>query len=237
MIIFSSFLSKGEIMKKNIGKVFLFLITSTVFVCESKKAVNSNNFDYQAYWEQRYVQGKTSGDGSYGLLAQFKADIINNFVRENGISSIIEIGCGDGAQLSLMHYPKYLGMDVSKKSIELCQRAFKDDKTKSFMIYDPRYFEKVSSFMSADLVVCLDVLYHIIDESDFIKTLDDTFGLAKKFVILYTTTKERPSFVAHILHRDLFSYLTKYSDFSVIEVKPNKYPDKSLSEFVILKKN
>jgi hypothetical protein len=59
------------------------------------------------YWEDRYVNGMTSGSGSYGRLAEFKAEFLNEFVADHKISSIVEFGCGDGAQLALAAYPKY----------------------------------------------------------------------------------------------------------------------------------
>ncbi|GAJ08100.1 unnamed protein product, partial [marine sediment metagenome] len=51
------------------------------------------------YWESRYAGGGTSGAGSYGKPAEFKAQVLNSFVKDNGISSVIEFGCGDGNQL------------------------------------------------------------------------------------------------------------------------------------------
>ena len=54
-----------------------------------------------SYWENRYKNNGNSGAGSYGRLAEFKADVINNFIAENKITSVIEFGCGDGNQLSL----------------------------------------------------------------------------------------------------------------------------------------
>jgi hypothetical protein len=45
------------------------------------------------YWEQRYQRGGNSGAGSYDNLAKFKAKILNNFVKENHIKSVIEWGC------------------------------------------------------------------------------------------------------------------------------------------------
>ena len=35
------------------------------------------------YWESRYVNEGNSGPGSYGILAVFKSEIINNFVSKN----------------------------------------------------------------------------------------------------------------------------------------------------------
>ena len=147
------------------------------------------NFDYKKYWNQRYSKGGNSGDGSYGVLAEFKAETINNFIEEHDINSVIEFGCGDGNQLKYMNYKKYLGFDVAKAAIDRCRLIFKDlkdNKTKSFMIYDPKYFIN-NDFIKADLVVCLDVLYHIIPDEEFIKTLQDIFSCSQKYVILYTS--------------------------------------------------
>ena len=41
------------------------------------------------YWENRYKKSGNSGAGSYGRLAEFKADVINNFIAENKITSVI----------------------------------------------------------------------------------------------------------------------------------------------------
>ena len=46
------------------------------------------------YWIKRYESGGNSGSGSYGVLAQYKAEIINQFVIRNKLSTVIEFGCG-----------------------------------------------------------------------------------------------------------------------------------------------
>ena len=76
------------------------------------------------YWARRYAAGGTSGEGSYGDLAAFKAEIMNEFVAANHISSVIEFGCGDGNQLALMRYPCYAGFDVSHQAVSLCLKRF-----------------------------------------------------------------------------------------------------------------
>lgn len=45
-----------------------------------------------SYWENRYESGRNSGDGSYGALAGFKAEILNKFVDDNAIQTVIEFG-------------------------------------------------------------------------------------------------------------------------------------------------
>ena len=48
-----------------------------------------------------YASGGSSGPGSYGRLAAGKADFLNRFVEDHQIKTVLEIGCGDGNQLSL----------------------------------------------------------------------------------------------------------------------------------------
>ncbi len=38
------------------------------------------------------ARGKNSGAGSYNELAEFKANVLNDFVRENDIQTVIEYG-------------------------------------------------------------------------------------------------------------------------------------------------
>ena len=96
----------------------------------------------QKYWELRYASGGNSGPGSYGRLAHFKAHVINSFVFDRKITSIIEFGCGDGNQLGLALYPKYTGLDVSLSAIEICKKKFETDAAKTFLQYKPHKKEK-----------------------------------------------------------------------------------------------
>lgn len=195
------------------------------------------NFDYIAYWNQNYKHGGNSGSGSYGLLADFKSQIINDLMTQHAITSVIEFGCGDGNQLQTMKYPQYLGLDVAESSISLCKEIFKEDLNKSFMLYKPGFLVN-RGFFKADLVVCLDVLYHITDEYDFNTTLWDVFQCSSSWVVLYTkiTTGLEPQEVVTIKDRDIMSYLAKISDFEIVEIIPQRYPELSSSHFIVLKK-
>jgi hypothetical protein len=197
---------------------------------------NENNlFDYIEYWDNRYNSNGNSGFGSTGVLAEYKARIINDFVKHNQVNTVIEFGCGDGLQLESSSYPRYLGLDVAKSSIKLCQNKFYNDLTKSFMLYTPQYFTN-HGYLSADLIICLDVLYHIIDENDFRKTLIDIFNAAQKYVILYANLKPQPSSSMHIIYRDISKYLEKFPDFQVDQVVEQEYPDLTTAQFIILSK-
>lgn len=70
------------------------------------------------------MAGGNSGVGSYGMFAEFKAGVINDFVSMNNIQSVVEFGCGDGNQLKLANYPIYKGYDVSKAAVASCRKLF-----------------------------------------------------------------------------------------------------------------
>lgn len=197
----------------------------------------TKSFDYIEYWEQTYRSGETSGRGSYGVLAEFKAEIVNELIQREGITSVIEFGCGDGNQLQYMNYGTYLGMDVAASSVRLCASKFACDTSKSFMLYTPGLWIN-RGFLQADLTICLDVLYHITDEQDFRNTLYDILHASGEWVVLYTRLKGtgNPG-IDTIQDRNLFHYLYDYPEFKVQEIIPQRYPDQSSADFVILRRS
>ena len=145
-----------------------------------KKLFKKKTFDSGAYWESRYASGRTSGDGSYGELASFKAKVLSHFVDTHDIETVIEYGCGDGNQLSLIHYMSYLGFDVSATAVNKCREKFKNDQSKRF--------ELVSDYQgeTADLTLSLDVLYHLVEDDIFHAYMERLFSSAEKYVIIYS---------------------------------------------------
>ena len=193
-------------------------------------------FDYKGYWEKIYESGGTSGAGSYGVLAEFKAEVVNALIQREKLTRVIEFGCGDGNQLQYMNYAEYLGLDVAAASVQLCATKFADDSSKSFMLYTPGLWIN-RGFVQADLTVCLDVLYHITDETDFRHTLRDILHSSAKWVVLYTRLRmeEHPT-IDTVQDRDLFHYLPDYPEYSVHGIIPQRYPDQSSADFIILKR-
>ena len=172
------------------------------------------------YWERRYESGKSSGDGSYGKFADFKAEIINAFVAEEGIVTAIEFGCGDGNQLRLLRIPEYLGFDVSEKAIELCRKIFSRDGTKQFRLSEDYRGER------ADLALSLDVIYHLIEDNVFENYMRRLFGAAKRFVIIYSSDMEHPGgFEPHVRHRRFTQWIRlNLSQWELQRHIPNRYP-------------
>jgi len=152
-----------------------------------------------AYWDARYRDGGDSGVGSQGAFAAFKAEVLNAFVAERGVRSVVEFGCGDGRQLGLADYPRYLGLDVSEKVVDICRERFAEDATKTFRVYDPARFDPSSA--RADLALSLDVVYHLVEDEVFETYMRHVFVTASRFAVIYSTDRDERGSAPFIRHR------------------------------------
>lgn len=188
------------------------------------------------YWERRYRTGGTSGRGSYGEMAAYKGDFLDSFLRENRIGSVIEFGCGDGNQLQLIKYPTYIGLDVSRKAIEMVSERFKSDSTKSFYLYDPFSPQSPVKHLSADCALSLDVIYHLVEDAVFEIYMNDLFAAARRFVVIYLSNHEEPP-RGHMRHRRFSDFAdANWKSFDLVQQLPNKYASKSLAEFFVYRR-
>jgi hypothetical protein len=155
------------------------------------------------YWERRYSAGGTSGTGSYGDLARYKAKVLNEFVADNKVRSVIEFGSGDGNQVALATYPEYLGLDVSRTAVSLCARRFADDPTRAFAWYDPSEWTVVT----AELAMSLDVIYHLVEDDVFETHIRHLFSAATRYVVIYASDDTDPVRAPHVRNRHFTPYV------------------------------
>ncbi|MCE5208533.1 MAG: class I SAM-dependent methyltransferase [Chloroflexi bacterium] len=174
------------------------------------------------YWEKRYASGGNSGDGSYDKLAAFKAEIINAFVIDNKIFSVIELGCGDGNQLQLANYQKYIGLDVSETAISICRRKFAHDPTKSFNLMQ-KYAGDI-----AELSLSLDVIFHLVEDEVFNQYMRTLFSAANRYVIIYSSNTDNGRKYHnsnHIKHRKFTNWVEENAHNWILkDYIPNRYP-------------
>ncbi len=176
------------------------------------------------YWERRYRAGGNSGDGSYGRLAEFKAEVLNRFVADNRIETVIEFGCGDGNNLSLAKYPSYVGLDVATGAIEICKKRFANDPTKSFYRYDAATFVGNHRPFHAQLALSLDVIYHLVEDQIFAAYVHALFGAADNFVIVYSSDFDAQQ-QSHVRHRRFTVWVAAaFPQWRLVEKLANRYP-------------
>lgn len=160
-----------------------------------------------SFWERRYASGGWSGPGSYGELGRGKAAFLNSFVADRQIESVIEFGCGDGNQLLLAEYPKYIGLDVSKSAVDICIGKFNNDDSKSFFLYDGRRYVDRCGAMKAELALSLDVIYHLVEDEIFEIYMRHLFAAADRYVIIYATNGGIRDDAPHVTHRAFTSWV------------------------------
>jgi SAM-dependent methyltransferase len=184
------------------------------------------------YWESRYRLGLTSGSGSEGELASYKAGILNDFVREHGIRRVVEFGCGDGQQLALAFYPQYLGLDVTFKAIELCRARFEGDLTRSFLQYDPTHAVNLGAYLSADLTLSLDVIYHLVEDEAYDSHLRDLFGVSRRHVVVYASNLNGEGRHRHVRHRRFTEDVARrFPQFQLTRHLKNPHSASSFADF------
>jgi predicted TPR repeat methyltransferase len=164
------------------------------------------------FWEERYKAGGNSGAGSYGEYAKHKADIINKIIIKYNIKTISDFGCGDGNQISLLKgFEQYNGYDISEHILNSCKEKFKNSENMLF-------HSSIPNLPEADLCVSLDVLYHIVDETEFENYLYFLFRKSKKFVLIFSSNhnKNNHNVKNYIFHREFTNWINN-NEFKLIE--------------------
>jgi SAM-dependent methyltransferase len=161
------------------------------------------------YWESHYGRGGDSGGGSSGDLAAAKARFLNSLVRGEGVRSVVEFGCGDGRQLTLAQYPRYVGLDVSRTAIGLCKDRFSGDPTKSFFLYDGDCFVDNAGVFAGDLAISLDVVYHLVEDRVFTAYMRHLFGSGRRYVVVYSTNSAAGWTAPHVRHRNFTRWVSE----------------------------
>jgi SAM-dependent methyltransferase len=174
-----------------------------------------------SFWESVYRKGETSGPGSYGRLAEFKAEILNEFVKAKNIQSVIEFGCGDGAQLQLANYPQYVGVDVATLSVARCSSLFAQDRTKRFYHVDAR----PANIGKFDMAMSLDVIYHLVENSVFDTYMRRLFDSSRRYVVIYSSDFDAFTQAPHVRHRKFTTWIAKnVQDWQAAGFVANRFP-------------
>lgn len=212
------------------------VLKKVAVLVESKR----KEFNSKEYWEKRYRMDGNSGPGSYGRLSIFKANVINDFIENNKIKTIIELGCGDGNQLQLANYDKYIGFDVSNEALKICKNKFKNDNSKVFLHYN----DLKRNVFKSELSISLDVVFHLIEDDVFHDYMVNLFNVSSNFVIIYSSNYD--GVVAqHVKCRKFTEWieLNLKKQFNQVSFIKNAFPfdsinpnETSMSDFYIFKR-
>lgn len=125
--------------------------------------LDSKVMNSRSYWNRRYATGGNSGAGSYGPAVEKKVAWLGAL---EGVSSIVEVGCGDfhfGALLcQRFTEASYIGLDQSDLIV---RRNNLWHRIENIEFRTPLHHAE--PLPEADLVLCVDVLFHILDDQEY----------------------------------------------------------------------
>jgi len=138
------------------------------------------------YWEKRYSQGGNSGFGSSGIIRDWKWKIIEAYVPI--IDDVVDVGCGDLQFWQGRDCKKYIGIDISPTIIT--KNTYVKPYWKFICGNAKDYFKNIQG----EVVLCIDLLYHIRQLQDFIAIVENLVKYTKKWLFIYTliTNPYRP---------------------------------------------
>jgi SAM-dependent methyltransferase len=124
------------------------------------------------------------------------------------VTSVVDLGCGDGQQLALAQYPRYLGIDVSGTAVRRCMERFAGDPTKSFLHLPPGAFTDPAGWLRGDLALSVEVLFHLVEQEVFEAHLRLLFSSAGRWVVIVSNDSDGGHRAVHERHRSFTEWVS-----------------------------
>jgi len=133
------------------------------------------------YWDAWYSKGGTSGLGSVGKSREWKWKHI--LTHAGAIDEVIDVGCGDLRFWDGRDCKNYVGIDASSAVIK---RGKTERPNWKFVVQDAQI---PVEGITARVVFCLDVLFHILDDSTYVRILENLCQYSKEWIFIVTWTR------------------------------------------------
>lgn len=114
------------------------------------------------YWDQRYRTSRSSGRQSH---RDWEHSVVGPYINED--TSVLDVGCGDLAFWDGQLPQNYTGVDFSEHIIQQNETRY---PSHAFLVVD---ITQPVDLLEYDVVICLNVLYHLADISQAVKNLWD----------------------------------------------------------------
>jgi len=160
------------------------------------------------FWEARYKKEgivfrdadgsriDTSGRGSIGIVRAWKWKIIGEMIRKYSPelikpdskqiqSKIIDVGCGD---LSFWDDESHTILVEEYTGIDFCDTVIMENRGQDVkgwnFIASPAQI--LMDGLKAPVVLCMDLLFHVMDDMGFIKTLKNLCYYSEDLILIHT---------------------------------------------------
>lgn len=145
--------------------------------------------DYEALWSEAW-----GGMQDLGPVHRHNRQILVNLVRELQVHSVLDAGCGNGANLeaiqSQLGITDVTGIDLSQNALAIARRRVAGE----FKVVDLETEQLDRKF---DLILTSQVIEHVVDDNGFLAKLRSMCG---RYVIVATMQGRMRKSEAHIGH-------------------------------------
>lgn len=164
------------------------------------------------FWDERYRTGLSSGKGSVGDYRKWKWNLIEKYVNIKD-KCILDVGCGDLQFLKRKKFKDYFGIDISPTIIA---RNKKRHRKLSFAVLDATWHDLV--IFQRDVVLCMDVLFHIMDDERFGILLDNLNKWTGQWLFVVSWSKNPLPYQHddYQYYRDLKKSLDRLPDLELV---------------------
>jgi hypothetical protein len=132
------------------------------------------------YWERRYREGGKSGQGSVGPSREWKWSVIGKHVSP--VDDVVDVGCGDLSFWEGRTCERYIGLDISPH-ITKRNSAMRPDW--AFVAWPAE--RRLP--LKGKLVLCLDVLFHIIDDATATRVMENLCEYSSEWIFVHAWWK------------------------------------------------
>jgi len=138
---------------------------------------------------------------------------------------VLEIGCGDGNQLSLADYSSYVGIDAAPSALEMCAKRFHGKRNYLFLLDTDENYRWARAEYRPDLVLSLDVIFHLVEDDLFERYMTNLFSFDSRFVVVYSSNGNFHVNAPHIRNWKFSDWVArKAPGWELAERVPNRFP-------------
>lgn len=146
----------------------------------------SAEYRYSEYWKKKHHDHPGSllavgyaelGDGFNRVAYRLRLAAMRRLLERNHvppIANVLEAGVGVGAYGSLwkaLGVQRWVGVDISVNAVRALEERFPGACFRVADVADPGFTEKLGSVERFRLVAVVDVLYHLLDDESFLRSI------------------------------------------------------------------
>lgn len=191
-------------------------------------------------WNRRYLENKVRiKDNLFCNITRYVWNIINYYAKDEIRKQCIDIGCGD---LSFWRYnlffhrpcEKYIGIDISDLIIDRNKRLFRKHKNRKFIRTSSSRF---LNGLSSKVVLCIDLLFHILEDDSYIQTLINLCKYSDKWIIITNWYREPNNYnTSYQKYRDFNKYQFIFEESGFVLIQSYKIPINDTGLIYVYKK-